>query len=253
MMLSVNAKPNSEIGKLLMEKSRKDYPLGYMRQYYYYLSLASCLFALDKKNYPFTIRASMISRLLREFYPKAELLSKANEYKDLDSITEGMQSIKSWKKTSGKLKRDEDDKEEILGLVSQILIEKLKEKIKGEFSTEFINKIETLGVGKYLNENLKNKFLNITMAAKNDERSIRASSMPETSGIESLTQEIISIIEKKVGKNTNKMQLKKQIVGIYDIEKVISDRKLEDIQSIISEIRGDNLKEESPMELTRED
>ena len=218
MMLSVNAKPNSKIGRSLIEKARKDYPLEYMMQYYYHLSLASCLFSLDKKNYPFSITAIMLSRVLRDFYPKAEALSKANDYEHLDSSIEGVQSINLGKITNRKLKLDDDNKEEILGQVCQILIEKLKEKINNKFSTEFIRKIESLGAGKYLNDSLKNKFLDITRAAKSDGESLRMKSMIGTSGIESLTEKIIKVIEKKVEENADTTQLETQTIDISDIE-----------------------------------
>lgn len=42
MMITVNGEPNSEKGKAMLEKARRDYPLQYMRDYYYYLSLTSC-------------------------------------------------------------------------------------------------------------------------------------------------------------------------------------------------------------------
>ena len=116
------------------------------------------------------------------------------------------------------MKLDDDNKEEILGQVCQILIEKLKEKINNKFSTEFIRKIESLGAGKYLNDSLKNKFLDITRAAKSDGESLRMKSMIGTSGIESLTEKIIKVIEKKVEENADTTQLETQTIDISDIE-----------------------------------
>lgn len=241
MMLSVNAKPNSEAGKILFEKARKDYPLEYMRNYYYYLSLTSCLFALDKENYPFSVRASMVARALREFYPKAELLSKANNYEYLDRITVGIQPIKLGKNSNSKSKQNEYDKEIILEQISQIFIERVKEKINGEFSSEFIKKIDELGAGKYLNDNLKNKLLYI---ANQKEKNVNNNFVSDaTNAVEGLIQDINEIIRRNVGIDDGVKQVEsKPVYEMSDVEEIILDRKLSDVQLIADKIEK-NVKE----------
>lgn len=238
MMISVNAKPNSEDGKLLIDKAREDYPLEYMKQYYYHLSLASCLFAMDKENYPFSIRASMVARTLREFYPKAELLSRASDYEHLDNMKEEIQPIKFGKITNGKSELNERKKETVLQHVSQILIERLKEKINGEFSSEFISKIEKLGAGKYLNDNLKNKLLDVTRREKEENISGRFRSHT-ASNAESLMQDIIEVVRNNTGIDNGENLFETPTVEISDIEKTISDRKMQDIRDLTEEIEQD--------------
>lgn len=252
MMISVNAKPNSEVGKFLIGKARKEYPLEYMKEYYYHLSLASCLFALDKESYPFPIRAEMVSRVLREFYPKAELLSKANNYEHLDNMSNGIQSIKLGKVSNGGSRRNKNDKETILEQISQMLIERIKEKINSEFSSEFIKKIDKLGAGKYLNDNLKNKLLD--MANQKEKNANDNFGVNATNGVESLIQDITEIIIRNVGIDDDVIQVESQPeYEMLDVEEIISDRKLSDIQLIIDEI-AENVKEEQPKkEQTRED
>lgn len=252
MMISVNAKPNSEVGKFLIDKARKDYPLEYMKEYYYHLSLASCLFALDKKSYPFSIRAGMLSRVLREFYPKAELLSKANDYEHLDNMPNRIQQIKLGKVSNGNPGRNKYDKETILEQISQMVIERVKGKINGEFSSEFIKKINQLGVGKYVNDNLKNKLLDI---ANEKDKNVNDNFVGDAAnGVENLIQDITEIIRKNIGINDDVVQAESQpLYEMSDVETIISDRKLSDVQLIVNEIE-ENVKEEQPKkQQTRED
>lgn len=222
MMIAVNAKPNSKVGKFLIEKARKEYPLEYMKEYYYYLSLASCLFALDKENYPFSMRAKMVSRMAREFYPKAEFLSKARDYKYIDNISSGIQSINFGNISIVNPGPKKNNKENILEEISQMFIERVKEKINSGFSSEFIRKLDKLGAGKYLNNNLKNKLLDIS-SQKN--KNVKDNFISDTTdNAESLIQDIAEIVRKNVGADATILIESQKVYEMSDIEEIVSDR-----------------------------
>lgn len=139
----------------------------------------------------------MLSRVLREFYPKAEFLGKASDYEHLDNSVEGIRPIKIGKISNRKYEKNKFNKELILGEISKIIIERVKEKINTEFSSEFIKKIDELGAGKYLNDNLKNKVLDIVNEKKKNANDDCAYDV--TNGVEGLMQDINEITRRTVG------------------------------------------------------
>ena len=248
MMMTLSGNPNSEKGKNMLKKAREDYPLEYMREYYYHLSLAICLFITKKENFSISLRIDMLSRLLREFYPKAELLCKTKHYEDLDTLEDEMQSIKLDKDFAFESDPSENEKEQTLSQISQLLIERLKGKINSKFSAEFITKLEMFGVGKYLNDSLKNNFLNLAKVLDIPERGIEKDIV--TGKIENLKQDIESIVRRnlKVKSFGSIFEAQQYKYDISDIENVIMDRKLGNIKSIINEIHTKHIKEEKTSE-----
>lgn len=160
MMIAVNGIPNSSTGEQMLNKARQDYPLEYMKQYYYHLSQIVCIFALEKEKYPYSLRGMMMLRMLREFYPKAEWLNSAIDYKDLQEEFEGLKSLtpdeqQMYNKLEKILETDDTFDENLLEELSKRFTDKLKGKINVEFSNEIIRKLEELGTGKYLSNDLK--------------------------------------------------------------------------------------------------
>ena len=164
MMIAVNGIPNSIAGEQMLNKARQDYPLEYMKQYYYHLSQIVCIFALEKEKYPYSLRGMMMLRMLREFYPKAEWLSNSIDYKHLQEEFEGLKSLtpdeqQMYNKLEKILEVDDTFDEDLLEELSKRFTDKLKGKINVEFSNEIIRKLEELGTGKYLSSDLKEKLL----------------------------------------------------------------------------------------------
>lgn len=171
MMIAVNGIPNSLYGEEMLNKARQDYPLEYMKQYYYHLSQISCLFALEKESYPYHLRGVMLLRMLREFYPKAEWLSSASDYEFLQGKFEGIQSLGSddilmYQKLEKILEEEDNVDESLLEEISQKFTEKLKGIINVEFSKNIITKIEELGAGKYINDSLKENLFKEAIASE---------------------------------------------------------------------------------------
>lgn len=164
MIAAVNGTPNSIAGEQMLNKARQDYPLEYMKQYYYHLSQIVCIFAQEKEKYPYSLRGVMMLRMLREFYPKAEWLSSAIDYKYLQEEFKGLKSLtpdeqQMYNKLEKILETDDTIDENLLEELSKRFTDKLKGKTNVEFSNEIIRKLEELGVKKYLSNELKEKLL----------------------------------------------------------------------------------------------
>ena len=103
-----------------------------------------------------------------------------------------------------------------------MFIERVKEKINSGFSSEFIRKLDKLGAGKYLNNNLKNKLLDIS-SQKN--KNVKDNSISDTTdNAESLIQDIAEIVRKNVGADATILIESQKVYEMSDIEEIVSDR-----------------------------
>lgn len=141
MMIAVNGVANSESGKKLIEKAQLDYPVEYMKNYYYHLSQMFCNIANDD-SYPANIRASAISRMAKDIYPKAYLMDKTGKYTHFVDENIKIYSYLSYKqiemlKQVEEMRKGKDINIEILKELSSIFKEKLEGKIDNNFTPEF--------------------------------------------------------------------------------------------------------------------
>lgn len=148
MMIAVNGITNSETGKKLIEKAQLDYPVEYMKNYYYHLSQMFCNIANDD-NYPANIRASAISRMAKDIYPKAYLMDKTGKFTHFVDEDKKMYSYLSYKqnimlKQVEEMRRGMNINIEILKEFSSIFKEKLEGKIDDSFTPEFDRQISIM-------------------------------------------------------------------------------------------------------------
>ena len=148
MMIAVNGVANSESGKKLIEKAQLDYPVEYMKNYYYHLSQMFCNIANDD-SYPANIRASAISRMVKDIYPKAYLMDKTGKYTHFVDEEKKIHSYLSYKqivmlKQVEEMRKGKDINIEILKEFSLMFKEKLEGKIDNNFTPEFDKQISMM-------------------------------------------------------------------------------------------------------------
>lgn len=217
MMIAVNGKSNSSKGEELIKKSRADYPKEYMKKYYYHFSQLMCNFA-SQNQYPYSLRGVMLLRTLREFYPKAEALSKINDYDELVDVPSGVKILNDDEKNMYSiLEKNLEigiEDEELLQKISHDFTENLKGKLDIDFTDDILKKLKELGVEKYLNLDLKNEFINAVKSS--DENSYMSRLSPKAknnvlqSGIEATE------FSTRTGKINEQVENIKQIIRERD-------------------------------------
>jgi len=146
MLIAVNGIANSEKGEQLLAKARESYSPAYMSDYYYHLSNFMCDLALAP-HIPDEIKATLLIRVAKDIYPKAELMKSTDNYpqyvdenKKLFSYLEYdelllVEKVESMRESAGPM-----DSTAIVQLAT-LFKEKIKGKVNENFSSEFNAKI----------------------------------------------------------------------------------------------------------------
>lgn len=156
MMIAVNGKANSKLGEELISESRKNYSPKYMSDYYYHLCDMCCAIATDESQNDMT-RCQAILRMAKDFYPKAELMRKTDDYPEFIDEDKHLQEYLSYPERiqvkeveSIKKRIDKNVDNKILNSCGEMFREKLSGKLNPEFNSEFNKKAEQYGINNFI-------------------------------------------------------------------------------------------------------
>ena len=161
MMIAVNGIANSDKGQEFINKVRNNYSPEYMSNYYYYLANMFCKIALNEKI-SLLQRASILVSLVKDIYPKAELMRKTNDYPQYIDEDKKVYSYLSYEERLlldkvKNINNNEIDAKEAIIKLSYLFKRKLENKLNPNFMNEFDSKIHFFLNEYYIfNQNLYN-------------------------------------------------------------------------------------------------